>query len=533
MPTLKLRFPGGRYHATPWGHHVNEGLIEWPPSPWRLLRALIACGFATQRWREIPSVVHSLIDKLAGTLPLYGLPQASAAHSRHFMPVGTLGKGREKTTLVFDTWADLADRDLLIRWDCQLMEDETEQLRSLAACLGYLGRSESWVEAELVSDDQFTPEESNARPCQDGMHPGREYEQISLMAAVPPCEYLQWRTREIEPLLARYPLPEGKRKPPAKLLKDRDKVTAPYPETLLACLTKDTSWWKGHHWSQPPGSRRVIYWRRSDSLQVGAPDMTRRHPVNPIASMLLALSTPSGSLSALPPVSRTLPQAELFHCAIVRSAAKGGKVHCPELTGKDHRGRPLKDGHRHAHIFPMDLDGDNRLDHIVVYAAMGLGSNAQHAIRTLGRTWTKGGVGELQLSLAGHGDLETLRALPAPLGRNIERLLGTPQGSRDWVSATPFVPPRFLKRRGGNTLEGQIAAELASRDLPPFEKVEILREESIGFRHFVRRRQREKTPPPMDVGYAIRLSFSQPVSGPVALGYASHFGLGLFRALIP
>ena len=40
MPiTIKLTFPGGRYHATPWGRHVNEGVPEWPPSPWRLLRA--------------------------------------------------------------------------------------------------------------------------------------------------------------------------------------------------------------------------------------------------------------------------------------------------------------------------------------------------------------------------------------------------------------------------------------------------------------------------------------------------------------
>jgi len=42
MPLIELRFPAGRYHATPWGSHVNEGAVEWPPSPWRLLRALIA-----------------------------------------------------------------------------------------------------------------------------------------------------------------------------------------------------------------------------------------------------------------------------------------------------------------------------------------------------------------------------------------------------------------------------------------------------------------------------------------------------------
>ena len=40
MPvSVALTFPGGQFHATPWGHHVNEALPEWPPSPWRLLRA--------------------------------------------------------------------------------------------------------------------------------------------------------------------------------------------------------------------------------------------------------------------------------------------------------------------------------------------------------------------------------------------------------------------------------------------------------------------------------------------------------------
>ena len=42
MPIIKLNFPAGRMHATPWGRHVNEGAVEWPPSPWRILRALVA-----------------------------------------------------------------------------------------------------------------------------------------------------------------------------------------------------------------------------------------------------------------------------------------------------------------------------------------------------------------------------------------------------------------------------------------------------------------------------------------------------------
>ena len=42
MIGLSIRFPAGRFHATPWGRHVNEEAPEWPPSPWRLLRALVA-----------------------------------------------------------------------------------------------------------------------------------------------------------------------------------------------------------------------------------------------------------------------------------------------------------------------------------------------------------------------------------------------------------------------------------------------------------------------------------------------------------
>jgi hypothetical protein len=41
------------------------------------------------------------------------------------------------------------------------------------------------------------------------------------------------------------------------------------------------------------------------------------------------------------------------------------------------------------------------------------------------------------------------------------------------VSATPFVPPRFLKRKGRNTLEGQIVAELSSRGFPHPTNLEI------------------------------------------------------------
>jgi len=181
---------------------------------------------------------------------------------------------------------------------------------------------------------------------------------------------------------------------------------------------------------------------------------------------------------------------------------------------------------------PIDLDGDGRLDHIIVYAPMGLGDAAQWAIRTLRRTWTKGGIGDLQLALAGSGDIDMLRLLSEPLDQRIAELLGPRGGSRSWVSVTPFVPPRFLKPRGANTLIGQVNAELASRGRPLVEQWDELPRtaETLALRHFARRRQRSGAPPPVDVGYALRLRFAEPIVGPLTLGYGSHFGLGLFIA---
>ena len=63
MVAIGIRFTAGRYSATPWGHQVNEGLIEWPPSPWRLLRALVAVWHRTlpeARQEDVAGLLHAL-----------------------------------------------------------------------------------------------------------------------------------------------------------------------------------------------------------------------------------------------------------------------------------------------------------------------------------------------------------------------------------------------------------------------------------------------------------------------------------------
>lgn len=526
MPTLRFRFPGGRYHATPWGHHVNEGLVEWPPSPWRLVRALVAAGYATQGWSEIPPSGRRLVDALSAKLPWYRLPAATLAHSRHYMPAGGFEKGREKTTLVFDTWANVADGELLVWWNVALDADASALLAALTRSLGYLGRSESWVEAEVVDDRSWSPEHADAVPLGDTPRFGNDWEQISLIAPEPPDAYADWRERAVGAAVAALALPPGKRT--KAQTKKVDGALAPFPVDLVDAVQRDTAWWKSYRWSQPPGSRRVVYWRRHGAIAVTTPTSTPGPRPAAVEMMLLALTTPSGRTSALPQVTRTLPQAELLHRALVKRVGDGEQVDCPELTGRDADHRRLE-GHRHAHVLPLDLDRDGRLDHAVIYAPMGLGHAAQAAIRGLRRTWTKGGVGELQLAVAGSGALEDLRALAPPFGNTIAAFLGPKDGARVWVSETVFVPPRHLKRAGRNTLEGQVNAELAVRGLPA-ARVEVLpwMDGYLALRHAPR--VRPKRPPPADIGFVLRLWLERPCRGPVTLGYGAHFGLGRFAA---
>jgi CRISPR-associated protein Csb2 len=446
------------------------------------------------------------------------------------MPLGILDKGREKTTLVFDTWADVGAEPVGVRWACSLDEECEALLRELSRHLGYLGRSESWVIAEMVADDVEPPTGFEAFPHIDGRHPGLGWEQVSLMAAEEPERYDAWRAHAVAQALEPFPIPPGKKKLPAKLAKNRQKAVAPYPNDLLACLQQDTAWWKRHGWSQPPGARRVLYWRPSDVLRVGPVRETPRTRPRTLTTMLLALAPRSRSRSTLPLTTRTLPQAELIHTSLIAQLREDAK-NCPELTGTDGARKPLT-GHRHLHVLPVDLDDDGHIDHVILHAPMGLGPRAQHAVRSLKRTWTKGGVGELRVALAGEGGLDDLRRLPDALGLGVERVLGSREGSRVWRSATPFVAPRYPKQRGANTLEGQILAELASRGLPA-ARVEFLPwdDETRHLRHAVRARRKSRRPPPVDAGYALRLSFDEPIQGPLSLGYAAHFGLGLFVAV--
>jgi CRISPR-associated protein Csb2 len=301
----------------------------------------------------------------------------------------------------------------------------------------------------------------------------------------------------------------------------KDKKTAP-AQKLFDALHVETSWLQKNGWSAPPGSRQVIYDRPSVSaISLAAPPKANRRLRPAVPFALLALNSSARSRSPMPLRQRTLPQAELLHRSIASKIDKLGNdpVAIAELIGRDASDKPLT-GHRHAHILPLTLlAADNHLDHILIWAPGGLSDASQDILRSLRKTYMKGGVGEVEVRFAGSGSIEDFKKIPA-----LRHILGE---SPVWQTLTPFLLPRHLKKSGRNTVEGQITEELTGRGFPAPTSIEILPEESIGFRHFVRARN-NRPRPPVDFGYAVRLTFTKPVVGPIAIGHSCHFGLGLF-----
>ncbi|MYE15979.1 MAG: type I-U CRISPR-associated protein Cas5/Cas6, partial [Gemmatimonadetes bacterium] len=152
MLALEFRFLAGRYHGNPWGRHVNEGDVDWPPEPWRLLRALIATWHHKVKitGKHDEAALGDLIETLAGATPEFHLPVASHSHTRHYMPQWKAGK----TSLVHDAFVAVGrDTPLYIGWPgLELPKEQVQLLDDLLGVMGFFGRAESWVEACRVAD---------------------------------------------------------------------------------------------------------------------------------------------------------------------------------------------------------------------------------------------------------------------------------------------------------------------------------------------------------------------------------------------
>jgi len=455
--TLGISFPWGRYHATPWGRNANEGVIEWPPSPWRILRAL----YATWRWRAPDldeALILALLSKLADA-PSFVLPPWGEGQTRHYMP--DIAHGKDKA---FDTFAVFEPgAQVQATWPADLGSSERDALVELSARLPYLGRAESVCEVHVVD----APDVGGIECVPVGDLAVREADDGRVRVLVPRVPL------DTEALLVR-------------TVDMRD-------QGLL----------------EPPGARWVEY-ERPDPPPRRRPSPARRW-VAPTA-VRWALATPARpSKRAAVTVADCLRRA----CMAQYGRLFDGAV-STVLAGKDKSGAPLS-GHRHAHYLAFDEDRDGLLDHVIVWAPGGFSERDMQALGWLERLVGFAFISDFRparLGLEGFGDA-------AVIARN---LVGP---SRRWRSHTPFAPPRHAKR--GTPwevhIDVQIREELTRRGLPEPEEIVLLRGDWLSYR------RNRPTREPLEAArraVGLELRFAEPVTGPMALGALSHFGLGLF-----
>lgn len=205
------------------------------------------------------------------------------------------------------------------------------------------------------------------------------------------------------------------------------------------------------------------------------------------------------------------------------------KKRCAFLGGKDESGQPLR-GHRHAHWLLFSDETDPAIavpSRLVVWREEPFDSDEVTAILA---------AAEDEIGWGPKGKSSPWRARAVPLDRRVEPPAGLSGSARVWESATPWVPPRMGIRTNGRVRNGlapdeQLAAELKARGLGE-ARVEWLDTEDV---HFFAVRvpssRRDAASPTRGGhrGYRVRLTFEEPISGPLALGHSSHFGLGWFR----
>jgi CRISPR-associated protein Csb2 len=532
MIGLAVSFPGGRFHATPWGRHVNEAAPEWPPSPWRILRAIVAT------WKRkldndavcAPQIVEGLIRKLAAP-PLFVMPPASLGHTRHFMP--WFKKGPTDRTLIFDGFVALdKNHPVICLWpELALDQQESYAFDKIITNMGFLGRSESWTEAHVLTDEEsaIALRDVNCMPLVKN-YDKSIFDALRVLCSDPVTAFENSYT-------PKHTRTEGRGKTKQTI------ITPLYDPDWHLCM--ETLELHNKRWSDPPGACWVTYLRRKDCFAIQS---KRSKTFAPRLRPNMARFAVDGTV--LPLVEDTLWIAEsarrtamgLFRRIEEKRLYQGNVPDDAPLprsevfSGKDAQSRPLA-GHRHAYYLPTDEDGDGRIDHLTILAAMGFGPVEVKALD--------------RMNLLKRDNGDPLNLMLVALGLSSEILTPKITGpSRTWISATPFIVTRFPKARGQKKdpaellgLENQRAfarqvlieeIQRAYPDISEKVQVEYLNEEQRCGAHglrpiqFKRYRQKRGDDGGRRPAGVFRIVFPEAVNGPICLGHSSHFGLGLF-----
>lgn len=471
--SLAFRFITGTYAATAWDSSANSGAAEWPPSPWRILRALLAVAHERLDTADLESIT-SVISSLSQQPPSYLLPPAVPHHTRHYLPDWDHRTGGTKnTSLTLNGMLSLsADLKLYVSWpDVELSGEQQAALDRCTRGLSYLGRAESLVEAELVPEVPTGPGHDVLLP---GVLDGR--------GAV--------------------------------------RVLCPRPSATRADLEITPEHMRKSGFLTPPGAQWVAYAAPREVLPELAPVRVVSKP-----------TVVRWAISSRAPFKETygILATDRLRSLQLGRLRRGTEYVPVSLTGHFPRTptgqQATSTGHDHAHWLWLAHGG--RLTDLVLWVPAGIDPDALPHLARPARVstredgYTPKGFVDFDLQLVGIGRPDQVAT----------ELTAEGGGSRYWQSSTPYLLTKHMKpnRDLHALLQDDIRSEWEYRQP---QGADIASVEAVNLQPDVRSYRRYRWKETMSSrrpGFGLRVEFTDPISGPLNLGALSHFGFGQFR----
>ncbi|HEY5343839.1 MAG TPA: type I-U CRISPR-associated protein Csb2 [Solirubrobacteraceae bacterium] len=508
MLRIAIRFPLGVYHA-----RSTSDDAEWPPSPLRLIGALLAAAHG--RHSSDPADDLALIQKLCkAPAPLVVAPDSVAVGEpveareavrlrgatrwapRNYLtgPVSPRNVGRERAP-VNKAGVAIGDRPVAFVWSAlDLDHMEMQRLAALAGDVTFLGTSRS--PAILKVDAETHEAASDDGASEHVWTPAglAGYAEPDAAVRVPDTQTIAAFDRRHDARRGNGARVQKTGMVPEISIGTLASYVSPRRRRAPADFTFDPSWW---------GEMMVLEVDRERS------DLVPRAPAaylfaRAVRVALLGAFDEAGTLGEAPPILRGRDADP--HCAILPLPHVWGK-HPDGLL----RGVALLLPHvaREPGVYTQLSRLEYGLSQLV-------GSGSQPPTRYVsipgaGRVW-------LKPPTTDESRLSSLR----------EEFYRGP--AKTWVSVTPIVHSRW--RKGGiDALLRQVSADCAHVGLPVPAEIETLRSAGRhgGADRFVPARETPASWRGLLAGPTshLRITFAQPVRGPVLLGRARHFGLGL------
>ena len=510
---LRQTFPQGRFHANPWRMFPFEDPHgEWPPSPWRLLRAILArshqlereCDVQCQPWRD--SLVRVFCTSTFGwCLPSFswrgpGLRQyqpatfewdpPGRAKKVKGRPVNIPGERKYRSTLVRDNFwvvgrSETDSSSSIVWWILdgeRWFEDELDRLDACLDRMTYFGRAEAITEIQRV---EKLPKDT---------HVNCVLEQSPSSGSVP--------------------------------------VLVPTEDATLEQVQAVTDDPSVANSTVPPGAR-WLHAKRPTRTRVKLP---RSNPRTRKSTRFIQFAI--GARVSLPRKSIVV-LTQRFRGRVIRGFLGGSwqRANAEEreaarlLTGKEADGTPLQD-HQHPHArFGILFDHETgRATRLLVWRNQSFTDGEQRAILTAAEQ-------ELPLSFVRVGTRDPWTVRLVPLDSQVPPPAGFGERTyRRWKTVTPYVPPRHAyDRKGrikaGESPEEQLRFDLARQGYDTDGLTIEMDDRAVEWTRVHRpQRHRDDATNTERRGYQASLTFDMPVRGPISLGHSSHFGLGLFVA---